>query len=445
MNKRQKVDLGYEPRDFMVPFHQRHQRFSCIVAHRRAGKTVGTLLDTIHRALKQPVGSNARYAFCGPTYSQIKDVVWQYLKQYTRPLPQTKINEQDLRVELLNGSSIRLYSLDSTAYDRMRGLYLDGCTIDEYADCDPRALGEVIRPALADRQGWLSVIGTAKGRDAFYRLWREARKNDQWYTLKLPYYVTKVLPAEEIDQMRAMMGPNEFARELECDFDVEGTDQLVPGYLLEAARTRKTPRDAAMPTVFGLDVARYGDDRTVLVVREGNRLVDGRIWKNIDTMDCANHVQALADQYKPRMICIDGVGVGAGVIDRLKHMGHTNVEDVNFARNAKNIRVYADLRAECYGRLVEWLRDKGCFHEQFPYTTELEEDLTSLLYEFDSQGRMRVQSKDNLRSQGLPSPDVADAFSLTFAVEFPTYDVAKMLGGDRGGFVYAAPIQDPDW
>jgi hypothetical protein len=439
------ISLGYEPRKFMVPFHQRTQRFSCIVAHRRAGKTVGSLLDTIHRALKKPVGTDARYAFCGPTYSQIKDVVWSYLKEFTRPLPHTSIHEHDLRVTLLNGAMIRLYSLDSMAYDRMRGLYLDGCTIDEYADCDPRALGEVIRPALSDRRGWLSLIGTAKGRDAFYRVWREARKNPQdWYTARLRASETGVIPPDELEQMRRMMGPNEYARELECSFEVEGVDQLVPGYLIETAHTRTAPRDPEQPTIFGLDVARYGDDRTVLVVREGNRLVDGRVWKNIDTMECANHVQALAATYRPRMICIDGVGVGGGVIDRLRHLGHTNVEDVNLGKLARDQRKFADLRAECYAKLVDWLKERGCFHENFPLTSDIEEDLTSLLYEIDHRGRMKVQSKDSLKKKGMPSPDVADAAVLTFAVDFPTYDVARLIGREKH-YGYAAPVAEPEW
>ncbi len=444
INKTSKqIDLGYTPRKYFIPFHQRPQRFACTVAHRRAGKTVAALVDTLHRALSHPVGANGRYAFCGPTYSQIKDVVWSYLKQYTYTIPGTKVNESALTVQLLNTSQIKLYSLDSTAYDRMRGVYLDGCTIDEFADCDPRALPEVIRPALADRQGWLSVIGTSKGRDQFWKLWMEAQRNPEWFTLKLKASDTNAILPGELEHMRSMMGPNEYARELECSFDVEGVDQFISGALIEEARQRMAVADPQAPIVFGLDVARFGDDRTALVIREGRRLIDGRVWREQDLMQTAQQVKNLADLHKPRMIFVDGVGVGAGVIDRLRHLGYTNVEDVNVGRRANADRTYHDLRAECYGRLKEWLLDKAAIHERFPYATELEDDLTVLSYKYDTQGRLQLETKDELKKQGLPSPDVADALSLTFAELFPTYDVSRMIGAGRTPQAYAQPIADP--
>lgn len=437
----QKVDLGYVPRPFFVPFHTRYQRFACIVAHRRAGKTVAALMDTIHRALKNSTG-NARYAFCGPTYSQIKDVVWLYLRQYAALLPNSRINEAELSVRLFNGATIRLYSLDSTAYDRMRGIFLDGCTIDEYADCDPRALDEVIRPALSDRQGWLTLIGTSKGRDAFWKAYKRAIKDPQWFALKLPASLTGAIIPAELDDMQRSMGVNEYARELECSFEAEGYDQLIPGWMVEEAIQREVPRDPAAPVVIGLDVARFGDDRTVLVVREGDRLVDGRIWKNRDLMVTAAETANIATRFKARMIYVDGIGVGGGVIDRLRHLGHTNVEDVNVARRASDDRKFANLRAECYLRLRDWLRDRGRIHPDFPFTKELEDDLTGVAYLYDQRGRMLIESKEELKKRGLPSPDTADALALTFATILPYSDIAR-IRGQTAPETYAAPIHDP--
>jgi hypothetical protein len=438
--------LGYKPRDYFVPFHQRTQRFSAIVAHRRAGKTVAALMDTIHRALKDTSG-NARYAFGGPTYSQIKDVVWAYLKQYTHPLPNTRINEAELSVRLFNGNSIRLYSLDSTAYDRMRGIYLDGMTIDEYEDCDPRALTEVIRPALADRLGWLSVIGTVKGRGPLYKMYREAQKDPlNWYSDVIKASESNAIDQKELAMMQVQMGHNEYQRELECSFDVEGYDQLVSGADYEEACTRSVPADPFMPVVFGLDVARFGDDRTVLAVREGDRLVEARVWRHKDLMESATLVARLHETYKPRMIFVDGIGVGGGVIDRLRHLGYTNVEDVNVARKASDQKKYSNLRAEMYFRLKHWISTRGHIHTDFKFKQELEDDLTSISYTFDNQGRYKLQSKEDIKKEGMPSPDIADALALTFAEKFPTYDVSRLNGrGQRSQ--YAAPIPDllEDW
>ena len=165
------VDVPYIPRPEFIPYHDRTQRFSKIVAHRRFGKTVGCINDIIRRALlntrREPL---PRYGYIGPTYTQVKDVVWNYLKHYTSLLPRLEKSESELWVKLPNGAQIRLYGADN--YDRMRGLYHDGVVIDEPAQQDPRAWPEVIRPTLTDFNGWATFIGTPAGRNWFYQLGR---------------------------------------------------------------------------------------------------------------------------------------------------------------------------------------------------------------------------------------------------------------------------------
>lgn len=215
------VNLGYDHRDAFEPLHMRTERFGCVVAHRRAGKTVASIMDLIDAALRcdKPDG---RFAYIAPYYAQAKDVVWNYVKKYTAGIPGTTANESELRVDLPNGARIRLYGADN--YDRLRGIYLDGVILDEYADQPPQAWTEVIRPALADRQGWALFIGTPKGRNAFYDVYQNAVEDPQWFSLMLKASETGLLPKEELDAMRAQMSANEYRRELECDFDaaVEG-------------------------------------------------------------------------------------------------------------------------------------------------------------------------------------------------------------------------------
>lgn len=215
------IDLGYEARDAFVPLHTRKQRFGCIVAHRRAGKTVASIMDLIDAALRcdKP---NPRFAYLAPYYAQAKDVVWGYVKQYTAAIPGVTINEGELRVDLPNGARVRLYGADN--YDRLRGIYLDGVVLDEFADQPPQAWREVIRPALADRQGWALFIGTPKGRNAFYDVYQQAVGSDDWFAAKLKASQTGLVPQAELDAMRAQMSANEYAREMECDFDaaIEG-------------------------------------------------------------------------------------------------------------------------------------------------------------------------------------------------------------------------------
>ena len=215
------IDLGYEARAAFKPLHKRKERFGCIVAHRRAGKTVASIMDLIDAALRCDK-QEGRFAYVAPYYAQAKDVVWAYVKRYAGQIPGTSINESELRVDFPNGARLRLYGADN--YDRLRGIYLDGVVLDEYADQPPQAWTEVIRPALADRQGWALFIGTPKGRNAFYDVYQNAVKSDDWFDLCLKASETGLLPDEELEAMLAQMSANEYRRELECDFDaaVEG-------------------------------------------------------------------------------------------------------------------------------------------------------------------------------------------------------------------------------
>jgi len=226
------IDLGYDHRDAFEPLHMRTQRYGCVVAHRRAGKTVAAIMDLIDAALRcdKPDG---RFAYVAPYYAQAKDVVWAYVKRYTGEIPGVSTNEGELRVDLPNGARIRLYGADN--YDRLRGIYLDGVVLDEYADQPPQAWREVIRPALADRQGWALFIGTPKGRNAFYDVYQDAVERDDWFHLKLKASETGLIPPDELAALKAQMSANEYRREFECDFEaaVEGAYYAES---LEAAR-----------------------------------------------------------------------------------------------------------------------------------------------------------------------------------------------------------------
>lgn len=238
------IDLGYRPRKAFRPLHLRKERFGCVVAHRRAGKTVASILDLIDAALRC-IKPEPRFAYVAPYYAQAKDVVWGYVKKYTAKIPGTSINEGELRVDLPNGARIRLYGADN--YDRLRGIYLDGVVLDEFADQPPQAWREVIRPALADRQGWALFIGTPKGRNAFYDLHQLAQQSDDWFSLTLRASETGILPEGELSAMRAQMSVNEYNRELECDFDAAVEGAYFAAQLSDARKNNRIGRVSADP------------------------------------------------------------------------------------------------------------------------------------------------------------------------------------------------------
>lgn len=212
------IDCGYRARLQFEPFHRRKQRFACIVAHRRAGKTVACVNDLQDGALRCE-NVRPRFAYLSPFLKQSKAVAWDYLKAAMDPLRQlgARENESELRVDYHNGGQVRLYGADNM--DALRGIYLDGVVLDEFADMDPRVWSEVIRPALADRKGWAVFIGTPKGRNEFYKIFERSKADADWFSLMLKASETNLIEASELKLARLDLTEDQYAQEFECSFE----------------------------------------------------------------------------------------------------------------------------------------------------------------------------------------------------------------------------------
>ena len=255
------ITIEYAPREAFLPFHARGQRFAAIVAHRRAGKTVACINDTIKRALElqRPSG---RYAYVAPYLGQAKEVAWDYLIRYSRPVAK-QINHSELWVELLNGSKIRIHGADNP--DRLRGSYLDGVVLDEFADMRPGVWGEVIRPMLADRRGWAVFIGTPRGRNEFWELCVQAEASPDWYYDCLRASQTGLLPAAELEAARADMTPEQYEQEFECSFDAAILGAYYGREIADAEREGRITAvaiDPAIPVHTAWDLGR-GDHMAI--------------------------------------------------------------------------------------------------------------------------------------------------------------------------------------
>lgn len=247
------VELPYWPRDVFVDYHLRTQRWAALVAHRRCGKTVACINDLIAQALQLKL-PHGRYAYAAPFLAQAKEVAWEYLKRYALPATADK-NEAELWVELLNGARIRIHGADNP--DRLRGAYLDGVVLDEYADMRPSVWGEVIRPMLADRTGWATFIGTPKGRNEFFEVTERARVSPDWYWAVLRASETKILPTEELEDAARDMTQEQYEQEFECSFDAAIMGAYFGKEMAEAERSgriTKVDYDPALPvhTVWDL-------------------------------------------------------------------------------------------------------------------------------------------------------------------------------------------------
>jgi len=210
------VVIPYSPRHAFVPFHETDKRWSVVIAHRRAGKTMATVNRLIRTALTCPK-PEPRTAYIAPLLKQAKDVAWTYLKRFGLVIPGAVANESELRVDFPNGGRVRLYGADNP--EGMRGIYLDDCALDEYADMRPSVLPEIIRPALSDRRGALGVSGTPKGHNDLHKLYLHAKDDPDWFTLVLKASQTGLVAQDELDSARKLMTPEQYAQEYECSFE----------------------------------------------------------------------------------------------------------------------------------------------------------------------------------------------------------------------------------
>ena len=173
-------------------------------------------MQLVHNALKCDK-KKPQYAYIAPTYGQAKRIAWEYLVEYTRPLG-AEVRASELRVDFM-GRRISLYGADSP--DSLRGIYLDGCVIDEIGDVNPVLFNEVIRPALSDRLGWCMFIGTPKGNNHFKELrdFAEDESNPTWALREYKASQTGLISEDELLDAKKAMGDNKYEQEFEISFD----------------------------------------------------------------------------------------------------------------------------------------------------------------------------------------------------------------------------------
>jgi hypothetical protein len=218
----EQIVIPYSPRELQLKIHEAvdSHRFTVVVAHRRFGKTVSAINHLIKAAIEcnKP---NPRFAYIAPTYAQSKRVAWDYLLEFTRPLGAVA-NISELRVDFW-GRRISLYGSDNA--DSLRGQYFDGVVLDEIGDQNPKIWNEILRPALADREGWCLFIGTPKGRNHYADLRDRAQVTEGWQLLEFKASQTGVLSDKELWAARQEMGEDKYQQEFECSFNaaIEGS------------------------------------------------------------------------------------------------------------------------------------------------------------------------------------------------------------------------------
>lgn len=333
-----RITIQYAPRRQFLPFHIRNERFACIVAHRRAGKTVACINELIKRASNCGL-PEGRFAYIAPLFNQAKDVAWTYLKRFSEDIRVSEPNETELRVDVISrhktGSRIRLYGADNP--DRLRGLYLDGVVLDEYADMAPTIWGEVIRPLLTDRQGWAVFIGTPKGRNQFHEIYQRAQSDPDWLPLMLRASETGLVSHGELEAARKDMTEEQYAQEFECSFEAAILGAYFGKEIAEAERAGRIGRvsyDPILPVQTWWDLG-YDDSTTIWFVQHAGselRVID---YYEASGESLPHYVKLLdskpykyGDHILPHDVEVHELGTGRSRRETLASLGVRNVKVV---------------------------------------------------------------------------------------------------------------------
>lgn len=428
-----KVVIPYRPRFPQDEIHKQLEthRFCVLVAHRRLGKTVLSVNHLIKRAITDRK-ERGMYAYLAPFRNQAEQIAWGYLKHYTSQIPAISINEQKLSILLPNGATIRIFGADNP--DALRGMYFDGVVIDEVAQIKPTLWGEVIRPALADRKGWAAFIGTPKGINLFSQIYDQAlnlmsKGDPDWCAMLYSVEQTHVIDEKELAALKVEMSENEFRQEFLCDFSAAQDNGLIPIDDIRAAANKFYRESEYMgaPLIYGIDVARFGSDASVIFKRRGLVAFEPIVIRKFDNMALADRIAVEMAKEKPEAVFIDS-GAGQGVIDRLRQM-RFDVVEVPFGAQAIDKEQFANRRMEMWWHMAQWIKQGGAI----PPDPILQGDLGAPTYGYTPKGPKILEAKDKLKERIGRSPDLADALALTFAAP-----VAPKLSRSMERAIYGA-------
>lgn len=415
--------LGAEPSDQQeeaLRLLPNHTRIAIRAAHDR-GKTAFLAWSALwfmltRRVYKIPVTANSQ--------DQLRDVTWAEIAKWARKLPDGLRQQIDIGAERisLRADAENCFAVARTASkdrpEALQGFHSENLLfIIEEASGIEDIVFEVAQGALASKGSRVIMVGNpTRTTGYFYRAFHQNRAS--WTCLHWPWKPAPWSSNDFPETVAREFGPESNAYRVRVlgDFPVSDDAAVIPLNLIEAAITRDVDAIGQRSRVWGVDIARYGDDRSALVKRWGNVMLDvPMIWRNKDTMQSSGiiakeYFQTPEDK-RPASINVDVIGIGAGVVDRLRELG-LPAYGVNVGETAEDTERFSRRRDELWWLAREWFaaRDSRIVNDP-----TLIADLTGPTYKLLSTGKLQIEAKDDMKKRGIASPDVADAFCLTFA------------------------------
>ena len=438
--------LGVDPDDWQIQFLEaiaRGDRKISVRSGHGVGKSTGSSWAMLWFFLTR---SPVKVVVTAPTSAQLFDAMFAELKRWINELPDLlnqMIDVKQDRVVFKSAPDEMFISARTSRAEQpeaLQGIHSEHVMlVADEASGVPEAVFEAAAGSMSGHSAVTLLLGNPTRSSGFFYDTHN-RLSGEWTTFKVSCVDSPRVSTEYVEEMKSRYGEdsNAFRIRVLGEFPRSDDDTMIPMELIEGARTRDVGGNKFAPVVWGLDVARFGSDSSALCKRQANVVLEKiRVWKNLDLMQLTGAVvaeyEALEEDQQPSEILVDSIGLGAGVVDRLVELG-LPARGINVSESPSFGSQYRNLRAELWSKAKAWLERRDCY---LPNDDRLIGELATVRYKFASNGKLQIESKDEIRKRGLASPDVADAFVLTFAG-----DAATGLHGSAGGSAkWAKPLR----
>lgn len=415
-----KIDLPYnfDPRRYQKPLWNAvmEPEFSrgIVVIPRRNGKDLTCWNLVIAKAMQKP----ALYFYMAPYYNQVRQIIWEGITKtgrrfldYLHPAIVKTKTKLDMRIDLINGSQIKLCGSDNI--DAIVGTNPYGVVFTEFS-LHKRESWDYIRPILAENGGWALFNGTPRGLNHFYQLYKKAETSKKWFVQYLTRDDTNVPTLEAIQEDRDSGMPESLIEQEYYSSWISSTEEtLIPLDIIQPAIDRPINQEVvdSFPRIVGADVAYAAKgDKAVIAQRQGPQLLPLKVYQGMDNMSFAAKIASIIQQWHPDAVFIDA-GRGEGVISRLIQLNYGHlIIPVHFGG-----KTYSDLykmkKDEMWHKTKEWFLNRE-FPPSIPNDDKLIRDLSIPMFEI-KRGFIVVETKAHMKTRGFKSTDRADAVILT--------------------------------
>lgn len=426
--------LGWQ-KDFLNALARGERRISVRAGHGVGKSTACSWALIWHMTTRYP----QKAVVTAPTSAQLFDALYSELKTWINKLPPVLRESFEVfsdRVVLRGAPESSFISARTSSSERpeaLAGVHSEHVllVVDE-ASAVPEAVFEAAAGSMSGHSASTILISNpTRNSGLFYKTHHDLASD--WFRMHVSCLENPLVSSDFVAQIKATYGEesNAFRIRVLGEFALADDDTLIPAELVDGAIGRDISSSGADALVYGLDVARFGTDRTALVKRRGNVVLEVKSWGGLDTMQVVGAIVNEAKLDKPDEICVDTIGLGSGVADRLREMSF-NVRDVNVAESSAMNPNANKLRDELWLAVKDWLATKAV---KLPQDEQLRHELVAPRYSFTSSGKVVVESKDSMRKRRMRSPDLADALCLTFASN------AAMVGGRALKWVPGKPLK----